>query len=87
MKEFDEFFRSDSGYVSCSSSVILCTQKDFHSGILKLFEGNFHQGIKLHIIYFSLTDINIRTVIILFSFHLSSMHTHKSSSDEVLWYL
>ena len=31
----------------------------FHSGILKLFEGNFHQSIKLHVINFSLTDINI----------------------------
>ena len=29
---------------------ILCIQKDFHSGILKLFERNFHQDIKLHII-------------------------------------
>ena len=46
--------------------IILCIQKDFHSGIMKLFEGNFRQGIKLHIIYFSLTDINTRTVIILF---------------------
>ena len=44
--------------------------KDFHSGILKLFEGNFHQGIKLNIIYFSLTHINIRSVIILFSIHV-----------------
>ena len=27
---------------------ILCIYKDFHSGILKLFKGNFHQGIKPH---------------------------------------
>ena len=32
--------------------------------------------------YFSLTHINIRTVITLLSVHLPSMHTHKSSSDE-----
>ena len=51
----------------------------------KLFEGNLYQGIELHIIYFSLTDINIRTVIILFSIHLPSIHTPKSSSDEHLW--
>ena len=54
---------------------ILCIQKDFHSGILKLFERNFHQDIKLHIICFSLTDINIKTVTILFSIHLPSIHT------------
>ena len=55
------------------------------SGILKLFEGNFHQRIKLHIMYFTLSDINIRAVIILFSIHLPSIHRYKSSSDEV-WY-
>ena len=65
--------------------MILCISKDFRSGILKLFQGSFNQGI--HIIYFSLTDINIRAVIILLSFHLSSVHTHKSSSGEPLWYL
>ena len=56
---------------------------------LKLCEGNFYHGTKLNIIYFSLTDINIniRTVIILFSIHLPSIHTPKSSSDEPLWYL
>ena len=31
------------------------------------------QSIKLHIIYFSLTDINIRTVIVLISIHLPSI--------------
>ena len=45
----------------------------FHSGILELFEENFHQDIKLHTIYFSLTDQNVRTTIILFSVHLSSL--------------
>ena len=50
-----------------------------------LFDGNFRQ--KLHIIYFSVTDQNIRTVIILFSIYLLSIHAHKSSSDEPLWYL
>ena len=59
----------------------------FHPGILTLFVGNFHQGIKLHITYFSLTDISIRTVIILFSIHLPSIHTHETSSDEPLLYL
>ena len=61
--------------------------EDFHSGILNLFEVDVDQGIKLHIIYSSLADINIRTVIILFSIHLPSIHTLKSSSDEPLWYL
>ena len=74
--------RSDSGYQSVVAVIILYISKDFHSGILKLFEGNFHQGIRFYIIYFSLTDINIRTVIILFSIHLPSIHTPKSSSDE-----
>ena len=66
MKESDKISRSDSGYQSVVAITILHIYKDSHSGILKLFEGNFHQGIKLHIIYVSLTDINIRTVIILF---------------------
>ena len=74
MKEFDEILRSDSGYVSCIAVVILCIQKKFDSGVLKLFEGNFHQGIKLNIIYFSLIDINIRTVIILF--YSCAFYTH-----------
>ena len=74
--------------MSVVAVIILCIlRKDFHSGILKLFEGNFHQGIKLHIIYFSLTDISIRTVIILFSIYLPSVHAHKNLSDGPLWYL
>ena len=84
MKEFDEILRSYIGYVCCIAVIILFIWKKFHSGILKLFEGNFHQGFKLHIIYFSLTDINIRTVTILFSIHLPFIHTPKSSSDEPL---
>ena len=87
MIELDEIFRSDSGYVCCTANILLCIWKKFHSGILKLFEGNFHQGIKPHIIYFSLTDINIRTLIILLSIHVPSIHTFKSSPDEPLWYL
>ena len=67
--------------------IMLCIQKDFHSGILKLFEGNFHQGVKLHIICFSLTDINTRTVIIPFSIRLTSIHTPRSSFDKPLSYL
>ena len=66
MKESDEILRSDSGYQSVVAVIILCIWKDFHTGILDLFYWNFQQGIKLHIIYFSLTDINVRTVIILF---------------------
>ena len=66
IKELDEILRSDSGYVSCIKIILLCILKKFHSGILKQFERNSHRGIKLHIIYFSLTDIKIRTVIILF---------------------
>ena len=73
--------------MSVVAVIILCIQKDFHSGILKLFEGNFHQGIKFHIIYFSLTAINIRSVMILFSVHSLYIHTHKSLSDALLWYL
>ena len=71
--------------MSVVAVIILCIWKDFNSGILKLFEGNFHQGIKLNIICFSRTDINIKNVII--SVHLPSVHTLKSSSDEPLWYL
>ena len=51
MKDFDEILRSDSGYQSVAGVIILCIQKDFHSGIPHSFQGNFHQGIKLHIIY------------------------------------
>ena len=87
MKESDEILRTDSGYQSVVAVVILCIWKDFHSRILKLFEENFHQGIKFHMIYFSLTDTNVRTLIILFSIHFSSVHTPKSSSDEPWWYL
>ena len=87
MKEFDKILRRERVDISVVAVIILCIWKDFHSGILKLFEGNFHQGIKLHIIYISLTDINIKTVIILFSIHFPSVHTHKSSSDELLCYL
>ena len=82
-----KFCGGDSGCVNFSAVIILCIYNDFHSGIRTLFEGNFHQGIKLHIICFSLTDINIRTVIILVSIHLPSIHTHENSSDESLWYL
>ena len=90
MKESSQSMRSDSGYqsvVAVVAVIILCIWKDFHSGIQKLFEGNFHQDIKLHIMYFSLADINIKTVIILFSIHLPSNYTRMSSSDEPLWYL
>ena len=66
-------FRSDRGYIKVVAVVVLFIQKDYHSRILKLFEGNFHQGIILHIIYFGLTDINITTVIILFSIRLPSV--------------
>ena len=75
MKESGE--RSNSGYQSVAAVTI-------HSGILKSFEGNFHQGIKIYIIYFSLTDINIRIVIILVSIHWLSIHTSKNSSGEPL---
>ena len=73
--------------MSVVAVIILYISKEFHFGILKLFEGKSQQGIKLHIIYFSLSDINIRTVIILFSIPLPSVHTHKNSSDEPLCYL
>ena len=85
MKESDESLRSDSEYQSVVAIIILCISKDFHFGVLNLFEGNFHQGIKL--IYFSLTDIYIRTVTILFLIHLHFIKTPRSSSDELLWYL
>ena len=87
MKEFEEILRSNSGYASCTAVIILCIYKTFHSGILKLIGGNFHQGTKLHLIYFSLTDIDIGTVTILFSIPVPSVHTPKSSSDEPLQYL
>ena len=64
--------------------MILCIQKDFHSGILKLFEENFGNSISFT---FRLTEENIRTVIILFSVYFPSIHAPESSSDERLWYL
>ena len=68
-----EFWRATVN-MSVVAVVILCIlEKDFNSGILKLFEGNFHQGIKLYIIYFSLTDMNVRTAVILFWIHLPSI--------------
>ena len=66
MKEFDKILKSDSGYVNFIAVIILSIKEESHSGILELSEGNFHQGIKLHIIHFSLTFINIRTAINLF---------------------
>ena len=39
--------------------IILCIWRDFHFEIFNLFARDFHQGINLHIIYFSLNDINI----------------------------
>ena len=38
MKESDEIMRSDSAYQSVVAVIILCIQKDFHAGILELFE-------------------------------------------------
>ena len=61
--------------MSVVAVIILCIQKDFHSVILKLFKGDFRQGVRLHIIYFSLTENNIRTVIILFPIHFP-LYTH-----------
>ena len=59
MKGLDKILKSDRGYVSCIAVIVLCSSKKLHSGILKLFEGNFHQGIKLHIIYFGVNDIKV----------------------------
>ena len=73
--------------MSVVAVITLCIYKDFHYGIRKLFEGNFHQGTKPRIICFSLADIIISTVIILFSIHLPSIHTPESLSDEHLCYL
>ena len=72
--------------VSCSS-YNLVNVEEFHSGIPKLFDENFYQSIKLHIFYFSLADINLRAVKILFSIDLSSINAPKSSSDEASWHL
>ena len=41
MKEPDDILRSDGGYQSVVAFIILCSKKDFHSGIFKLFEGSF----------------------------------------------
>ena len=62
MKQFDEILTSNNGYIKVVAVIILCVWKDFHFGILKLFEESFHQGI----IHLSLTNQNIRTAIILF---------------------
>ena len=84
MKEFDKILRSDSGYIRCSNSYNLVHLEGLPFQNSKLSERNFHQGIKLHIINFNLTDMNIRTVIILLSIHLLSINTPKSSYDEPL---
>ena len=84
MKEPDDILRSDGGYQSVVAFIILCSKKDFHSGIFKLFEGSFLQSIKLHVVYFSLTDINIMTVVILFSIHSLSIHTPTMGFFQVL---
>ena len=70
MKESDEILRSNSGYHSVVAFIILYNQK------------NIHQGVKLHIIFFSLTDINMMAVIILFPIHLLSEHKPKSLPNE-----
>ena len=54
MKESDASFDIDVGYQSVIAVIILCIEKHFHSGILKLIEGNFHQGTKLHATSFTL---------------------------------
>ena len=51
--------------------------EELHSGIVKVVEGNFHQGIKLDINYFSLTHQNIKAVMLLFSVYLPSVHACK----------
>ena len=75
MNAFDETLRSDSG-MSAVTVINMYIQKDFFGKNLKLSEGNFYQGIRLHIIYFSLTDRNIKTVIAFFSVHLPSIQAH-----------
>ena len=67
--------------------IILCIKKDFYSGILKLFEGNFYQSIKLNIIYFSLTDKHKNCDNFIFNSFTLYTHTHKISPYEPLWYL
>ena len=84
MKESAEILRSDRGYRSVVRVIILCIKKDFHSGLLKLFEGNFHQGIKLHIIYFSLAGIKHKDCDN-FIFNSFAFYTYTCSSDEPLY--
>ena len=52
MKGFNKILKSDREYVSCIAVITLYISKKLLSGILKLFEENFNQGIKLHIIFF-----------------------------------
>ena len=59
MKQFDEILRSDSGYIKFVAVVIMCIQKNFHFGILKLFEENFLQDIKLYMRIFYKTSNSI----------------------------
>ena len=74
--------------ISVVAVIILCIWKYFHSEIVKLkIEGNFREGIKLHVIYVSITDTNMKTMIILLEIQLPSIRTLKSWSDEPLWCL
>ena len=74
MKEFDEILRRDSGYVTCSSNNLVYFIEGFPFWNSKVISREFSSRYKLHIIYFSLTDINIRTLVILFP--LSFLYTH-----------
>ena len=71
MKEYDEILRSDSGYHGCSSYNLADLERfPFWNSraIGKEFPRYQTRYHELH--------INIRIVIILFSMHLPSIHTH-----------
>ena len=81
MMESDEMLRSDNGYISCSSyNLVYLEGFQFWNSKVISREFSSRYQTPYHLLY---TDRykHITTVIILFSIHLPSSHTPKSSSD------
>ena len=84
MKEFHGILRSDRGHVNCSSHNLVY----FHSGILSYLKGIFIKVSDSSIIYFCLTDINIKDCDnFIFSLFAYNTHIPWSSSHKPLLYL
>ena len=70
------FLKSDSGCVSCSSyNLVFLEGFPFWNSEVISREFSSRYQTPYHLL--SLTDVNIRTVIIKFSIHLPSIYTHK----------